>query len=103
MVRVYGSAEPVLLSAKARAKGEELGKGSRWTPRGRRGRHAEKGHTAKARNHSQVAEAHQHSEGMPYKPLGGEIGMCLGVGRRRPIKRRWAGTTEPRPERGPLG
>ena len=42
MVRVYGSAEPVLLSAKARAKGEELGKGSRWTPRGRRGRHVEK-------------------------------------------------------------
>jgi hypothetical protein len=30
--------------------------------------------------------AHQHSEGIRYKPPGGEIRMCLRVGRMRPIK-----------------
>jgi hypothetical protein len=37
--------------------------------RGRRGRHVEKEHTAKARNHSWVASAFPHSEDSAYKPL----------------------------------
>jgi len=44
-----------------------------------------------------------HSEGIWYKPQSGEIGMCLRVGRMGPVKRRWTGTEEPGPERGPLG
>jgi len=44
-----------------------------------------------------------HSEGISYKPLSGEIGMCLRVGRMGPIKRGWAETEELGPERGPLG
>jgi hypothetical protein len=37
--------------------------------RGRRGRHVEKEHTAKARNHSWGASAFPHSEDSAYKPL----------------------------------
>jgi hypothetical protein len=44
-----------------------------------------------------------HSEGISYKPLSGEIGMCLRVGRMGPIKRGWVETAELGPERGPLG
>ena len=40
----------------------------------------------KARNHSRVASALPHSEGIAYKPPCGEIAMCLRVGRMRPIK-----------------
>ena len=36
--------------------------------------------------HSRVAEALPHSEGIAYKPLCGEIAMCLRVGRMGPIK-----------------
>jgi hypothetical protein len=39
----------------------------------------------KARNHSWVASALPHSEGIAYKPLCGEIAMRLRVGRMRPI------------------
>ena len=38
------------------------------------------------RNHSRVASALLHSEGIAYKPPCGEIAMCLRVGRMRPIK-----------------
>ena len=37
-------------------------------------------------NHSRVASALPHSEGIAYKPPCGEIAMCLRVGRMRPIK-----------------
>ena len=57
----------------------------------------------KARNHSRVASALPHSEGIAYKPPCGEIVMCLRVGRKGPIKRRRTGTLQPGPERGPLG
>jgi hypothetical protein len=57
----------------------------------------------KARNLSRVAEAHQHSEGISYKPQSGEIEVCSRVGRMRSIKRGWTGTVKPGPERGPLG
>jgi hypothetical protein len=40
----------------------------------------------KARNHSRVASALPHSEGIAYKPPCGEIAMCLRVGRMRPTK-----------------
>jgi hypothetical protein len=65
---------------------KELGISSRWTPRGRRGRHAEKERIAKARNHSRVAEARTHSEGIPYKSQGDEVEMCQRVGRMGPDK-----------------
>ena len=41
---------------------------------------------AKARNHSRVASALPHSEGIAYKPPCGEIAMCPRVGRMGPIK-----------------
>ena len=34
----------------------------------------------------------RHSEGISYKPQGGEVGMRLRVGRMGSIKRRWTGT-----------
>ena len=34
-----------------------------------------------------------HSDGIPYKPRDGEIGMCLPPGRMGPIKCGWIGTT----------
>ena len=40
----------------------------------------------KVRNHSRVAQALPHSEGIAYKPPCGEIAMCLRVGRMGPIK-----------------
>ena len=40
----------------------------------------------KARNHSRVASALPHSEGIAYKPPCGEIAMCLRVGRMGSIK-----------------
>ena len=52
-----------------------------------RGRHAKKDDSAKARNHSRVAEALPHSEGVAYKPPCGEIMTCLRVGRMGSIKR----------------
>jgi hypothetical protein len=57
----------------------------------------------KARNHSRVASALPHSEGIAYKPPCGEVAMCLRVGRMGPVKRGRTGTAEPGPERGPLG
>jgi hypothetical protein len=56
------------------------------TPRGQRGRHVRKEWAAKARNHSRVASALPHSEGIAYKPPCGEIAMCLRVGRMGPSK-----------------
>ena len=44
-----------------------------------------------------------HSDGIPYKPQSGEVGMCLRVGRMGSDKCRWTGTLSPGPERGPLG
>jgi len=44
-----------------------------------------------------------HSDGIPYKPQSGEVGMCLRVGRMGSDKCRWTGTLKPGPERGPLG
>ena len=82
----------------------ELGVPSRWSngeghvgieglehigvglPGGRRGRHARKECAVKARNHSRVASALPHSEGIAYKPPCGESAMCLRVGRMGPIK-----------------
>jgi hypothetical protein len=71
--------------------------------RGQRGRHARKEWPAKARNHSGVASALPHSEGIAYKPPCGEVAMCPRVGRMGPVKRRPVGTREPDRERGPLG
>jgi hypothetical protein len=76
-----------LLLAKASAVGEGTGLSNRWAPRGRRGWHVEKEHAVKARNHSRVASAHQHSEGISYKPQGGEVGVCPRAGRMRSNKR----------------
>src|SRR3712207_8886747 len=46
------------------------------------------GMAAKARNHSRVASALPHSEGIAYKPPCGEVAMCRRVGRMGPVKRR---------------
>ena len=59
---------------------------SRRTLRGRRGLHVGKEQTVKARNHSRVAEALPHSEGVAYKPHRGEVVTCLRVGRMGSIK-----------------
>src|SRR5206468_5302390 len=56
MTGVPGSAELVPCRRKAKAIGEELSACTQWTPRGLRGRHAEKERTVKARNHWLVAE-----------------------------------------------
>ena len=56
------------------------------TPRGQRGRHVRTERAAKARNHSGVASALPHSEGIAYKPPCGEIAMCQRVGRMGPNK-----------------
>src|SRR4051812_24657264 len=61
------------------------------------------GMVVKARNHSRVASALPHSEGIAYKPPCGEVAMCPRVGRMGPVKRGRTGTAEPGPERGPLG
>ena len=43
---------------------------------------------AKARNHSWVASALPHSQGIAYKPPCGEVAMCRRVGRMGPVKAR---------------
>jgi hypothetical protein len=55
MMGNLGSAEPLDPWPRPMSSVEGLSKCSRWTPRGRRGRHAEKERTAKARNRSWVA------------------------------------------------
>ena len=65
---------------------EVLDRSDDRTPRGQRGRHVRKEWAAKARNHSRVASALPHSEGIAYKPLCGEIAMCPQVGRMGSIK-----------------
>jgi hypothetical protein len=72
-------------------------------PGGRRGRHVERERAAKAPNHWRVAEGGTPSEGIAYKPPGGEVAMCRPVGRMGPSKCCWTGPAEPGPERGPLG
>src|SRR5215813_12269686 len=75
-----GSAEPV--TNRRRPMSTSLpGTDRRRTPRGRRGRHVRTEWPAKARNHSRVASALPHSEGIAYNPPCGEIAMCLRVGR----------------------
>jgi hypothetical protein len=57
----------------------------------------------KARNHSRVASALPHSEGIAYKLFYGEVAMCRRGGRMGPVKPGRTGTAQPGPERGPLG
>ena len=72
--------------AKASAAAGGLEENLPWTPRGPRGRHERKEQQAKARNHSRVAGALPHSVGIAYKPLYGEVAVCLRVGRMGPSK-----------------
>ena len=76
----------VLLLAKASVTAGGLEESLPWTPRGLRERHDRKEQEAKARNHSRVAGALPHGVGIAYKPLYGEIAVCLRVGRMGPIK-----------------
>src|SRR5215472_1367061 len=63
----FGSAEP--LRSRRRPFGiGELDHDDDRTPRGHRERHVRKEWSAKARNHSRVASALPHSEGIAYKP-----------------------------------
>ena len=55
-------------------------------PRLGEGRYVRTEWIAKARNHSRVASALPHSEGIAYKPPCGEIAMCPRVGRVGPNK-----------------
>jgi hypothetical protein len=73
------------------------------SPRSRRGRHVRKEGQRKRGTTRRSPRRSVHSEGISYKPLSGEIGMCLRVGRMGPIKRGWVETEELGPERGPLG
>jgi hypothetical protein len=57
----------------------------------------------KARNHSRVASALPHSEGIAYKPPCGEIAMCLRVGRMGSISDDGPGHYNPDPSEGPWG
>src|ERR1700688_2988998 len=62
-----GSAEPVYSRRRPR-RHRCAGTDDDRTPRGRRGRYARTEWIAKARNHSRVAQALPHSEGIAYKP-----------------------------------
>src|SRR6202790_4845980 len=75
-----GSAEPVY-SRRRPCRHRCAGTDDDRTPRGRRGRYARTEWIAKARNHSRVAQALPHSEGIAYKPPCGENAMCPRVGR----------------------
>jgi len=89
--------------AKARVSGEALGKGNRKIPRGRRGRHVAKDHQRKLRTTRGLPRPgeNRHSEGILYKPQGGEIGMRRRVGRMGSVKRRWPGQHNPAGARTP--
>src|SRR6267378_855593 len=54
------------------------------SPRGRRGRHVKKDGQRKRGTTRRSPRRSVHSEGISYKPLSGEIGMCLRVGRMGP-------------------
>ena len=49
----------------------------------------QEGMAVKARNHSRVASALPHSEGIAYKPPCGEVAMCRRVGRMGPLNAPW--------------
>src|ERR1700692_1287703 len=51
------------------------------SPRSRRGRHVRKEGQRKRGTTRRSPRRSMHSEGISYKPLSGEIGMCLRVGR----------------------
>jgi hypothetical protein len=74
-------------------QGNTEGKGSArletvlGSPRGRRGRHVKKEGQGKRGTTRRSPRRSVHSEGISYKPLSDEIGMCLRVGRMGPIKR----------------
>ena len=54
------------------------------SPRSRRGRHVRKEGQRKRGTTRRSPRRSVHSEGISYKPLSGEIGMCLRVGRMGP-------------------
>ena len=82
------------------------------SPRSRRGRHVRKEGQRKRGTTRRSPRRSVHSEGISYKPLSGEIGMCLRVGRMGPqvrierdrttrsgakapgVERQWAARTE---------
>jgi hypothetical protein len=73
------------------ARGEDHVGIANWTMRcadspGSERMACQEGKAAKARNHSRVASALPHSEGIAYKPPCGEIAMCPRVGRMGSIK-----------------
>ena len=61
------------------------------------------GMVVKARNHSRVASALPHSEGIAYKPPCGEVAMCPRVGRMGPVSEDGPGQHNPDPSEGPWG
>src|SRR3954451_22605544 len=63
-----------------------------WNSPGSERTACQDGMGAKARNHSRVASALPHSEGIAYKPPCGEVAMCRRVGRMGPVKRGRTGT-----------
>ena len=73
------------------------------TPRGQRGRHVRMECAVKARNHSRVASALPHSEGIAYKPPCGEIAVCLRVGRMGRLSDDGPGHYNPVPSEDPWG
>src|ERR1700719_3452291 len=97
-----GSAEPVVKRRRP-CWHRKAGTYRCRTPRGRRGRHARKECAAKARNHSRVASALPHSEGITYKPPCGEIAMCLRVGRMSRLSNDGPGQDNPDPSEGLWG
>jgi hypothetical protein len=62
------NAEPLPPGRRSASSTKELIAGSRRGYRGLRRRHAKKERLEKARNHSRVAKAFPHSEGVAYKP-----------------------------------
>ena len=76
--------------SKAASLAKELDESNRWTSRGLGGRHVEKVCQQKhgSAPGSPRRRAMTHSEDSAYKPPGGEIGLCLGVGRMGPVKAR---------------
>src|SRR6266436_919507 len=97
-----GSAEPVYSRRRPR-RHRCAGTDDDRTPRGRRGRYARTEWAVKARNHSRVASALPHSEGIAYKPPCGEIAVCPRVGRMRPTSDDGPGHYNPDPSEGLWG
>jgi hypothetical protein len=100
--RTVGRAEPLITWRRPKSEPQGWNEPVAISP-GRRGRHVKKDGQRKRGTTRRSPRRNVHSEGISYKPLSGENGRCLRVGRMGSVSDDGAGQKNPRRGEGPWG